>query len=285
MTDTLDPRLTPARPDLASEALRGRVQAERFVTGIPHLVVWGRAPVRKAGHVDAPLMTELLFGESVTVFDEADGFAWAQAGRDGYVGYVPAAALEPGAARPSHRLTVRQGHLYPQPDIKHPPRIRVYYGARLCAASAGSTDRFLKLAGGDYVPLQHVAPIDQRGDDPVAVAERFLGTPYLWGGGSAEGLDCSALIQIAYDACGRAIPRDSDLQWSALKPRAQTVDKAQARRGDLAFFPGHVGVMVDDRHLLHANATHMAVTVDPLDTVIGWVARDHADPFHGLLRV
>ncbi|MBK5921970.1 hypothetical protein CCR80_13095 [Rhodothalassium salexigens] len=279
-----DPRLTPARPDLAAASLRGRVDAERFVDGVPHRVVWGRAPVRSAPHVDAGLMTELLYGAAVTVFDEAEGFAWTQAAADGYVGYIPAAALEPGPQRPSHRFTARQGHLYPKPDIKHPPRIRVYFGARLCTRPGDHPPGFLALADGDFVPVQHVAPVAALADEPAAVAEWFLGAPYLWGGGSAEGLDCSALIQIAFDACGRAVPRDSDLQWQALSRTGRAVAPASAARGDVAFFPGHVGILVAPGRLLHANATHMAVTVDPLDDVVAWLARDHAEPLTGIVR-
>ena len=209
----LDRRLTPARPDLAAATLTGRVEAARFVEGWRRRIVLGAAPLRRAPSDSASLDTEALFGESVTVYEEQGGWAWAQLERDGYVGYLPASALGAPTA-PDHRLAVPRSFAYPGPSIKLPPVLALSLGARF-AVSAREGD-FAVNAEGLHVYFPHLAPLAAVAPDFVAVAERFLEVPYLWGGRTSQGIDCSGLAQTALSEAGISAPRDSDMQEAAL---------------------------------------------------------------------
>jgi cell wall-associated NlpC family hydrolase len=258
----LDRRLTPARPDLAADFLRGKVEAARFVEGRRRRVVEGAAPLRRAPTHAAPLETEALYGETAMVYEENEGWAWAQLDRDGYVGYLSAEAL--GAPdRPTHRLAVPRSFAYPGPSLKLPPILALPLGARLAVASVKGD--FAVTAEGLHVYAPHLAALDARAADFVAVAERFLEAPYLWGGRTAQGIDCSGLVQTALAEAGVEAPRDADMMEAALgAPVAFGADLADLRRGDLVFWKGHVGIMSDDRMLLHANAWRMLVASEPL---------------------
>ena len=118
---------------------------------------------------------------------------------------------------------------------------------------------------GGCLPLQHLAPVASREPDFVAVAERFLGTPYLWGGKTRLGLDCSGLVQIALNACGIRCPRDTDMQVAAL---GESVADDSRLRGDLIFWKGHIAIARDETTMIHANAFHMAVAIEPIDQAI-----------------
>ena len=257
-----DRRITPARPDLAAAALAGKVEAARFVEGWRRRIVLGAAPLRRAPSDGASLDTEALFGESVTVYEEQGGWAWVQLERDGYVGYLPAVAL--GApAEPDHQLAVPRSFAYPGPSIKLPPVLALSLGARF-AVSARAGD-FAVDAEGLHVYISHLAPVAAVAPDFVAVAERFLEAPYLWGGRTSQGIDCSGLVQTALSAAGIDAPRDSDMQEAALgAPVAFDPALAGLRRGDLVFWKGHVGVMRDAETLLHANGFAMRVVSEPL---------------------
>jgi cell wall-associated NlpC family hydrolase len=258
----LDPRLTPFRSDLAAAYLRSEVEAPRYVGGRAAQVVTASAPLRRAPHPDAPLETEALHGESVTVYDEQDGWAWAQLERDRYVGYLPAVALAAPTTL-THRVAALRTHAYPGPAIKLKPRMALSLGAQLkIVAHEGD---FEVSEDGLYVWSRHVAELGAREPDPVAVAELFLETPYLWGGRTSQGIDCSGLVQTALTAAGVASPRDSDMQEAALgKPVAIHDPKAPLARGDLIFWKGHVGIMRDPDTLLHANGWHMKTVSEPL---------------------
>jgi cell wall-associated NlpC family hydrolase len=258
MAALADPRLTPARPDLAAAHLRGKVTAERFADPTLRVVATATAPVTGAPSGDAPLTSELLRGERFDVYELEAGWAWGQSREDGYVGYAPAACLAPPEAAPTHRVAALFAHFHPEPDIKSRPFDAAPMGALLAAAPG--PEGFLALEGGGFANAAQLAPLDAAPEpDWVAVAERFLGAPYLWGGRTAAGLDCSALIQTARAAAGLPCPRDSDMQQAA-----PGRDVARLRRGDLVFWRGHVGVMVSPTRLLHANAHHMATAVEPL---------------------
>lgn len=255
---TFDRRLTPARPDVAAAHLKGKVEALRFAKGETRRVAVGHAGMRRAPSPDAMLETEALFGEEVVVYDELEGWAWVQARSDGYVGYVPSAALsEETGPGPTHRVSALRTLLFPAPSIKVPPVDALSMGARLSVVDY--EERFAVLDTGAYAVAAHIRPLEAREADPVAVAERFLGAPYLWGGRTSLGLDCSALVQTALAACGLAAPRDSDMQEKAL---GRPVDLAETRRGDLVFWKGHVAFVRDADTLIHANAYAMAVAVE-----------------------
>ena len=281
---TLDRRLTPARPDLADERLRGAVDARRFVEGVERRLVAPSAPVRREPRADASLDTEALMGERLTVYEERDGYAWVQLARDRYVGYVPSATLGGTRIAPTHRVIALRTFLYPAPDLKAPPGAYLSMGADV-GPTEGAGD-FVQLATGGYVFARHIAPAEVAEPDFVSVAERFVGTPYLWGGKTSLGLDCSGLVQLALAMAGLEAPRDTDMQHAALgEPVGLAPDLSGLRRGDLVFWRGHVGIMRDATRLLHANGHHMAVASEPLAGAEQRIRQNSYGPITGVRRL
>jgi cell wall-associated NlpC family hydrolase len=259
---SFDRRLTAARADLAAEHLRGLVDAPRYADGQGMRIIAASAPLRRSPQAEAPLETEALYGESVTVYDEQAGWAWAQLERDQYVGYLPSVALGAPCA-PTHRVAALRTHAYPGPAIKLPPRMALSLGAQLTVV--GREGDFVVSADGLHLWSRSLAELSAHEPDTVAVAERFIETPYLWGGRTSEGIDCSGLVQTALMAGGVASPRDSDMMEASLgKPIAIDDPTAPLARGDLIFWKGHVGIMRDPVRLLHANGWHMKTASEPL---------------------
>jgi cell wall-associated NlpC family hydrolase len=259
---SFDRRLTPARADLAAAHLRGLVDAPRYAEGRAMRIIAASAPLRSSPQADAPLETEALHGESVTVYDEQDGWAWAQLKRDQYVGYLPEAALGALSA-PTHRVAALRMHAYAGPAIKLPPRVALSLGAQLRIVRQDGD--FSVSENGLYLRSRSLAELSANEPDWVAVAERFIETPYLWGGRTSEGIDCSGLVQTALMAGGIASPRDSDMMEASLgKPIAIDHPTAPLARGDLIFWKGHVGIMRDPVTLLHANGWHMKTVSEML---------------------
>ncbi len=269
-------RLTPARPDVAAEHLRGQVEAGRYDPGMAYQITASVLPIRRTPAPDGPQETQSLFGESFTVYDEKDGWGWGQAAFDDYVGYVDMAGLSAPVLEPTHRVTALRSYRYPEPNLKSAPFGLLSMNAKLSVV--GEEGDYLKEARGGYVWKGHTAPLAEIVQDPVAVAEQFVGGPYFWGGRESLGLDCSALIQNAYERAGVVVPRDADLQEKFFSDAANGKPVYQEGastpwqdltyvRGDLFFWPGHVGVMVDATRMVHATATHMAVAVDDVRTI------------------
>ena len=258
-----DPRLTPARSDLAAKELEGKVAAVRFVEGRAYEVIEPQTGLRAAPAPDAPLLTEALKGERVTIYDtNAEGWAWGQLAADDFVGWLSANALAPAGAPATHKVVALRTLAFPGPSIKLPPIEALPLGARLAITHV--EDRLAVTRSGGFVPAPHLAPLDFVEPDFVAVAERFLGVPYLWGGKTALGLDCSGLVQVALTAAGMACPRDSDMQERALGAPLPGIGEQSLRRGDLVFWEGHVAIVRDRATLIHANAFHMAVAIEPI---------------------
>jgi cell wall-associated NlpC family hydrolase len=265
---TLDPRLTPARPDLAAKHLEGQVEAERFAEGAICEVFDPHAPLRRAPVPDAPLETEALKGERITVYETTEeGWCWGQLDSDGYVGWIPANALTTALTEPTMRVQALSTLVFPAPNIKVPPIEALPLGARVAVARIEQP--FAVTVRGGFIPEQHLAALGKHDADCVAVAERFLGTPYLWGGKTNLGIDCSGLVQVAVSACGIACPRDSDMQENSLGEQVSVLGAlSMPQRGDLLFWPGHVALVRDRKTIIHANAHHMSVAIEPLDQAV-----------------
>jgi cell wall-associated NlpC family hydrolase len=264
-------RLVPARPDLAAEHLRGQVAAARYAAGRPMRVTASLLDMWSAPDARAARTTQLLHGERFTVYEmRPDGIAWGQAALDGYVGYVAGAGLGAPQGR-GVRVTAIWSQVYAEPSVRARVDSELPFLAEVPVA--GTTGGYARLRGGGHVPRPHLEPV---ASDWVAQAERFLGVPYLWGGRSARGLDCSALVQLALLAAGHEAPRDSDMQEALLG--VELAADAPPRRGDLVFWTGHVGIMQDAETLLHANGHHMAVASEPFAPAAARIAAAGGGP-------
>ena len=257
-----DRRLHAYRADLAAESLRDVVESPRYAPPLRRRVLAGSTPLLRAPDASLGNETELIAGELVDLYDEAEGFAWVQAKRDGYVGYVAAADLGEPDPAPTHRVIAMRSFLYPGPGMKTARLGFMPYGAEI--AVLGQTGDFCETPQG-FLYAPHLAALPHQAIDPVAEAERFLGVPYLWGGRTSLGIDCSGLVQTVCFACGIAAPRDSDMQEASLgTPLALPNDPATLARGTLLFWPGHVAISQGDGRMIHANAYHMMVASEPI---------------------
>ena len=263
---TLDPRLNAYRSDLADEKLRGKVMSTEFISGKIHRVSDPVAAIHVSPTPNAGLISQALYGTRVRVFDEREGWAWGQCENDGYVGYLPVSALSSILDDPTHRVSVLSSYLYTAPDIKAQPVVAVYLNSHLAIVVINGD--FAQLADGRFIWARHICPITEFVDNPADIAEEFEHVPYLWGGGTQAGLDCSGLVQTSFAACGKLCPRDSDMMEQGLGKPLLINDLAGLTRGDLVFWKGHVGMMLDDNRLIHANGYHMTTVVEPLQDAV-----------------
>ena len=266
----MDRRLTPATD---RTALAG--------SGILRPVITDGTPMR----VSVPLVDldrepdgrrdrQLNFGADVTVIERRHDRAFVQAAADGYCGWVPMAALTADLPPITHRVSALATHVYPKATMKERETSTLSLGARLSVERIEG--QFAQLATGGFVPVQHIA--DRPATDPAAVALTLLGTPYLWGGNSRGGIDCSGLAQAALHGCGIACPGDSDLQYAAF-PEVSTI-----ARNDLLFWPGHVALALDDRTMIHATAFAMAVITEDIEAAIARIDAAGEGPIRGARR-
>jgi cell wall-associated NlpC family hydrolase len=276
-----DVRLHAFRSDLADDRLRGEVSAERFVVGRPARIAAAVADIRKAPSPDAGLDTQALFGDDVRVFEQAGGWAWIQAERDGYVGYVAETMLGPQGIPPTHLVAAPRSFLYPGPDLKLPRSGELSMGSAVAVTGYAETrgTRYALLSSGDAMIAGHLRPAGDAAPDYVAVAEAFLNTPYLWGGVSGFGIDCAGLVQLSMRMAGRAVLRDTDMQAESIgEPIHPGAGFSGLRRGDLVFWKGHVAIMTDADNMIHANGHTMLVSRERLSDAIDRIGYLYGGP-------
>ncbi|TCU26793.1 NlpC/P60 family protein [Rhizobium azibense] len=274
----LDRRLHAYRPDLAEAGLEGKVEALRFVSGSPARIAVPVAPLRPQPDISVGIDTELLLGEDVTVFDRAGGWCWIKASSDGYVGYMPEEMLSGAQAEPTHIVTVQRTFLYPQPELRTPYRFVLSMGSRVRVAGEEEVrgNHYVVLEDGTAIFARHVQPVSAgKDDDYVEIASRFMNAPYLWGGRSGLGIDCSALVQLAMLMTGRSAPRDTDMQAAGLGER---IDRSGLRRGDLVFWKGHVAIMEDPETIIHANGYTMTVARENFEAAVKRIGELYQQP-------
>ncbi|THD77896.1 MAG: peptidoglycan endopeptidase [Phenylobacterium sp.] len=271
---SFDGRVTPLRDGVAARALEGVAPAEVYLDPKARACVVAAAGLHRAPDAASEQMDQLLFGEVFDLLEEeAGGWIWGQARRDGYVGFVAAASLAAPGPEPTHRVAAIRTYAFAGPSIK--AQASGPYSLNALVAVEAEEGRLRKIAGGGWIAAEHLAPVGVFETDPAAVAERFLGAPYLWGGRESLGLDCSGLVQQALMACGRACPRDADQQAGLGEP----IDRQAFGRNDLVFWEGHVAIGLDDARIVHANGHHMMVAIEPLDETIARIAAaGHGQP-------
>ncbi|MEJ5020799.1 NlpC/P60 family protein [Ochrobactrum vermis] len=271
----LDRRLNAYRPDLADERLTGQVEAARFTAGTPMQVSASVVDLRAEPRMDSGPQTQMIFGDRVRVFEEMDGWSWVQAERDGYTGYVSAAALEQPAGTETHLVIVPRTFVYPGADLRFPHTKALSLGSRARIVGAAETrgTKYAILESGEALIASHLAPVSEHAADYVAVAETLLHTPYLWGGTSSFGIDCSGLVQLSMWVAGRKVLRDSDMQQNTLGEIVEPdATYSNLKRGDLVFWKGHVAICASHDMLIHASGHTMTVTLEPLQDAIKRIA-------------
>ncbi|CTQ65164.1 C40 family peptidase [Roseibium alexandrii] len=274
MQTNFDRRRHPVRMDLAAKSYEGHVAADRFVEGEKYRVSADRLEFRPQPRHDISIDTEGLFGEKITVYEQTqEGWAWGQLETDGYVGWFSSDAIRK-AEKPTHRVTALRTFRYPAPELKMPPLGLLSIGSLVSVASEAETRglQYAVLADGSAIVAKHLVPLDHTETDWVASAEALLGTPYLWGGRSSLGLDCSALVQLAAQTGGIHLPRDSDMQEAEAGTEIPFDNVSSLIRGDLLFWKGHVGIITAPNQLLHANGHTMTVAYEELDKAVARIA-------------
>jgi hypothetical protein len=280
----LDPRINAYLPELADARLRGQVDARHFAEGSLKRVTAAIAPLKRRPHAEAPLDSEVILGEVVRVFgDTPDGWTWCQCAADDYVGFVPSTALGDMEPEPTHRIVAVRTFVYPAPDLKMPQRGMLVAGARVALTgeevrTRGTPYRLLAAGDGALPAVDVVEIAAPLPDDFVAEADRFVGTPYLWGGRTSLGLDCSGLVQLALGLTGRRAPRDADLQAASLGMPLEGVPEAELVRGDLCYWPGHALIVRDADTAIHCSGFHMRVVIEERTAAFARLVAIHGRP-------
>ncbi|MFD2208028.1 C40 family peptidase [Kiloniella antarctica] len=259
MSDPFDLRLHPIRDDLVAEYLREKVTCNKYSRGQAAQIIVGKSSLRRSPENQSPLDSELLFGEKLTVYDERNGWAWVQNAKDSYVGYIHSLDISKEVRPTTHRVHALRTYVYPQPNMKSPPLDLLSIESVLSVIQVEGN--FSQIQGGGWVFSAHITPQNLIADNHIMVAKRFLGTPYLWGGKTSVGIDCSGLIQVSLSACGITAQRDASMQEKTL---GIPVNSEQTTEGDLIYWPGHVAIALDKTMAIHATANSMDVTIEPI---------------------
>lgn len=277
----LDRRLNAFRPDLADSRLKGRVAARRFEDGRAARVVLPVADMRPAPRGDAGIDTQLVFGDEVRVFDEHGGWSWVQSVRDGYVGYVPDATIALGTVEPTYLVAVPRSFVYSRDDMKSPRIEALSMGSAVEVTGFSETrgTRYCELGSDGFMIAAHLRPVGEFSADFVVVAETLEHAPYLWGGTSGFGVDCSGLVQLSMRMAGRTVLRDTDMQERSLGNEIDPgSDMKELRRGDLVFWKGHVAIMTDPETAIHASGRSMLVTREKFTDAVARIAAQYGPP-------
>ncbi|MEH6630537.1 MAG: NlpC/P60 family protein [Halopseudomonas aestusnigri] len=255
----LDPRLHPIRDDLTAEYLREKVTCNKYSQGQAAQVIVGKSSLRRSPEDGSPLDSELLFGEKLTVYDERNGWAWVQNAKDSYVGYIHSADISKEIRPTTHRIQALRTYVFPKPDMKCPPIDLLSIESAISIVQIEGN--YSQIQGGGWVYSAHIMSQDIAATDHVSIARRFLGTPYLWGGKTSVGIDCSGLIQVSLSACGITAQRDASMQEKTL---GIPVNSEQTTEGDLIYWSGHVAIALDNKMAIHATANSMDVMIEPI---------------------
>ena len=286
MTEKPDPRIHPYRPDIAADYLKGHVKARKYKAGEQRRCITATTPIFKSADLKAMPVSELLFGEDFIVYEEKKGWCWGQCVTDGYVGYVRSKPLVTDNATITHRVSAFLSLVYDQPDFKIAPSLSLSMGSLLAVDhTKPARNGFVPLQHGGWIYEKHIVSVNSAHHDYIETALSLIGVPYLWGGRSTKGIDCSGLVQRVLCEAGMMAPRDSDMQEKHMQAGALLSLNDLRKRGDLVFFPGHVGLMMDDTYLIHANATNMVVSVEPADEVAKWTYQQSGQGITAIRRL
>jgi hypothetical protein len=259
---SFDKRITPFKDGLTDQAFQGLLRAQTFVVGEVMGCGAASSAVRSGPSPKAEQVNQLLFGERFKVIERSRDFVWGQALRDGYVGYVSASDLTRDWLIPTHFISTLRTFVFSEPNLKSSIVCSLSQNALISVSE--HEGRFAKIEDLGWVFINHISDFTEFSQDYVSIAHTYLNAPYQWGGRESDGLDCSGLVQQAFYACGHACPRDSDMQSELGYPLDIGSDLKGLDRGDLVIWRGHIAIMCDQDHIIHANGYHMKTVIEPL---------------------
>ncbi|WP_375676334.1 MULTISPECIES: NlpC/P60 family protein [unclassified Bartonella] len=273
-----DPRLHAFRDDLADQRLETEITAQRFVQGEKRRVNTAVAGLFKENSKKSERQTECLFGEELLIFEQGETMSWGQSLKDGYVGYIDTKVLCTSTIKQTHVVSVPRTFKYLHADLRGPIVSPLSMGSKVSVVDEIEVrdTMYSILENGTAIITSHLSPIGRVYEDYVTVAETFIRTPYLWGGVSGFGIDCSGLIQLSMMMTDQIVLRDTDMQQETIGSPLTDTDKLQ--RGDLIFWKDHVAIMVDHANIIHANGFSMDVMIEPLEKAITRIAKKNQYP-------